>query len=479
MAQTALIAGVLGLPVAVAIWLVLIEHGPPSRIRWAVSLTAGGTALCALSLLPFAGQDLTTPLTWLPTAGPMHLSLATTSLLAITATALAAVVVYVVGTPIAAGPNAPYGGALVLIALAAGNLAFLSGHFLLRYVALEIVGLCIAAAPLLKGSNRERFVHAGWVYLLLRFGDAGLLTAILLLGAETGTFEIGAALEAAATLPAPMRLWVSLGFFVAVAVKVGVWPFYAWIDSGRRLARSTYTWLYATLMPNLGFYLLYRVAALPLKTRPLYGALLAFGVGAGMLTLFTLTQRPSPVHLPARSTALLGTVIWCAALLGGGKLAWWGLLGLTVVRLPLYLGFPRREEPLADIQVTPRWGQWDRNFERFAERLRDEVETGVLDRGPDILAGGLAKTAKSLHATVEVGILERSLDAMASGLTATTEHLHTAVEKQSLEGLLRSIVRKVLQGSHQLQAWHTGRLRANLWWVVLCLVLAIGLVLAY
>ena len=181
MMMLGLLTGVLGLPVAIAILLILTEHGPPARVRWAVSLTAGVTALCALGLLPFAGQVPPLTLTWLPTAGPMRLSLATTSLFAITATAAAAVVVYGVGSSIDLGPRASYQGALTLVALAAGNLAFLSGHFLLRYLALEIVGLCVGAAPLLESGGRERFVHAGWVYLLLRFGDAGLLTAILLL----------------------------------------------------------------------------------------------------------------------------------------------------------------------------------------------------------------------------------------------------------------------------------------------------------
>ena len=477
--SNALILGVLALPLAAAIGLILTDLSPPDHIQWVVSLTAGLTAFCALGLLPFTGEVLPFTLTWIPTVGPMSLSLATTSLFAITATAAAAVVIYLVGGITGLGPRPSYSGALVLIALAASNLTFLSGHFLLRYVALEIVGLCIAAAPMLEGNGRERFVHAGWIYLLLRFGDAALLSAILLLGARSGTFEIGAALEAVSTLSEPAQLWISLGFFLAIAVKIGVWPFYAWIDSGRSLTRSTYAWLYATLMPNLGFYLLYRVAALPLRIRPLYSGLLAFGVGAGMLTLFTLTQRPSPVRFPARSTALLGAVIWCAALLVDGELAWWGLLALTAIRLPLHLILPRQEELVTDVQVPPSWERWNQNIEQLAERLRDEVETGVLDRGPNVLAGGLSKTAKNLHATVEVGILERSLDIIAAGLTATTERLHMTVEQQGLEGLLRGTVRKVLQGSRQLQSWHTGRLRANLWWVVLCLILAIGMVLAY
>ncbi len=455
MVQTALILGVLGLPVVVAIWLALNESGPPDRVRGAISLTAGVTALCALGLLLlFAEQTPPFTFTWLPTAGPMRLSLATTSLYAVIATAIAVAIIYLIGSAANVGPRPAYSGALALIALAAGNLAFLSAHFLLRYIALEVVGLCIAAAPLLEEGGRERFVHAGWVYLLLRFGDAGLLTAILLLGAKTGAFEISAALEAITTLPASIQVWINLGFFLAVAVKIGVWPFYAWIDSGRRLARNTSMWLYATLMPNLGLYLLYRVAALPMllpeTARPLHTIFLIFGVGAGMLTLFALTQRPSAVRFPARSVALLSTLLWCAALLGGGKVAWWGLLALSLIRLPIYLALPHKEED--DLEApAPRWERWDQQIEHVAHRIRDDVES-VLDRGLDVIAGGVS---------------------------AAAHYLYTVIEEQSLEGLLREIVRKTLQAGRGLQSWHTGRLRANLWWVILCLVLALGFALGY
>lgn len=479
MMMLGLLTGVLGLPVAIAILLILTEHGPPARVRWAVSLTAGVTALCALGLLPFAGQVPPLTLTWLPTAGPMRLSLATTSLFAITATAAAAVVAYLWGADTASGPTSTYHGALTLIALAAGNLAFLSGHFLLRYLALELVGLCVGAAPLLENGGRERFVHAGWVYLLLRFGDAGLLAAILLLGAETGTFQITAALEAATTLPTSGRIWIGLGFFLAVAVKVGLWPFQAWIDSGRRLARSSYAWLYATLMPNLGLYLLYRVAPLPATLPALRTGLLITGVATGMLTLFVLTQRSSPAQFPARSTALAGAGLWCAALLGGGKLAWWGLLGLTMVRMPFYLILPRRQKLIKASPAGRTWERWDESVSRVAQKLRDDVERSILERGPNVLTDGLSETAKRLHATVEVGIFERGLEVLVAGLAKTTKKIHRSVEEQSLEGLLRRIVRATLRTARQLQTWHTGRLRANLWWVVLCLVLAVGLVLAY
>ncbi|MBN1261926.1 MAG: hypothetical protein JXB35_14705 [Anaerolineae bacterium] len=480
MAQTALLAGLLGLPVAVAIWLVLTEHGPPGQVRWVVSLTAGATAICALSLLPFAGQIPPPTLTWLPTAGAMRLSLATTNLLATTATASAAVVVYLVGDTKQVESPGPRSGALTLLALAAGNLTFLSGHFLLRYVALEIVGLCIALAPLLERRGPAPFSRAGWVYFLLRFGDAGLLAAILLTGAQSGVYEIQGALEAVHTLSPQTQTWISLGFFLAVAVKVGMWPFHAWIDSGRHLSRSTYTWLYATLMPNLGLYLLYKVAGLPPTAPPLRNGLLVFGVGAGALPLLSILIQPlSRKRLPARSAALLGAILWCLTLLGNDKLAWWGLLALSVIRLPLYLSLSHEEEPTENRQTLTRWVGWNQRGGALVQRLHAGLELGILKRGPEALARGLAKMAEFLHTRVEVKILEQGVDASAAKIVDSAKLLHVAVEQRSLEALLHIAVNKILQLSHRLRDWHTGRLRANLLWVVLCLILAIGLALAY
>jgi hypothetical protein len=181
----------------------------------------------------------------------------------------------------------------------------------------------------------------------------------------------------------------------------------------------------------------------------------------------------------------LATLLWCAALLGDSKLAWWGLLALTLIRLPFYLGLPRREETpeeeatQAKAQPTASWERWDQGMTQLAQRLRGDVEEGVLERGQSALAGGLSETARYLHATIEVGIFERGLEALADGLSRAATYLHTTIEQQSLEGLLREAVRTTRQGSQQMQGWHTGRLRANLWWVILCLVLAIGFAIGY
>jgi formate hydrogenlyase subunit 3/multisubunit Na+/H+ antiporter MnhD subunit len=242
MIHTLLLLGLFVLPIVGGLALIarhiLSTDRGETRTRWGVTLTAGVVAFCAVALR-FMGGDAALALRWLPGTGPMTLSLGSTSLLAAAATAAALGV-----TAAVVEPTSSLVSGTVLLALASGNVAFLSGHFLLRYGALELVGLFIAAAPLLQARNRgdrdsAAGVHAAWVYLLLRLGDAGLLTAILMLWTHTGTLEITPALAGSAALPIGVQAWVAGGFLLAVAVKIGLWPFHAWIHSeGRATDRS-------------------------------------------------------------------------------------------------------------------------------------------------------------------------------------------------------------------------------------------------
>ena len=53
------------------------------------------------------------------------------------------------------------------------------------------------------------------------------------------------------------------------------------------------------------------------------------------------------------------------------------------------------------------------------------------------------------------------------------------MEQGGLEGLLRRTVRALLAGSRWLQRRHTGRLRRNLVWVAVSLVLAIAALVVF
>lgn len=468
MIQTLLLLSLLGLPMVGGVALIAIEARASLRgkvnVQWALWLMTSIAALCALGLR-LIGGDVAVQLTWLPGAGPMTLSLGGSSLLAAAATAIAlAVSVWIVE------PSSGIAGGAILLALAAGNVAFLAGHFLLRYVALEVVGLLIAAAPLIAARQRPAGqpagVHAAWVYLVLRLGDAGMLVAILTLWSQTGSLAIDAALEGGAALTGMPRLWVVGGFLLAVAVKIGLWPFLAWIHSGEALDRLTGTWLYAALMPNLGLYLLYRVTPLAVGVPTLRWGLIAVGIAAGGAALLSAQGRPIRTWRPARVMAIVGAAVWCLALGVHYRIAWWGLMVLSLVRLPLFL---RRG-------AVPAWSSWEiraDGIQHVAQRLHDDVQEGLLERGMGSLATGLGSLAGWLHDHVEEEGLERGLTEGADQTLHAARRLYDKVEQEGLESWLRGLVRGTLHASHHLRVWHGGKLRINLAWVAASLIVAV------
>jgi NADH:ubiquinone oxidoreductase subunit 5 (subunit L)/multisubunit Na+/H+ antiporter MnhA subunit len=187
----------------------------------------------------------------------------------------------------------------------------------------------------------------------------GLLTAILMLWATSGTLDISAALEAGKALD-PARLnWLVAGFLLAVWVKLGGWPLHVWQQAGRQLTLFSHSWLYATLMPNLGLYLLYRVTPLLTLAAPLASAALWIGAATAALgAIIALVEAQTEVtapegvaQAPARERAprfdVRGSLVYLGAAQGGLALVlaasgvktgvWLTLLILTPLRLLLFL----------------------------------------------------------------------------------------------------------------------------------------------
>jgi hypothetical protein len=232
-----------------------------------------------------------------------------------------------------------YADALTLVALAAAAMALLSGHFLLRYAALEIAALCVALAPLaeVRGERSTRLTFL--VYLLLRVGDAGLLSAIVLLWGTAGTLDVGPALAAVSQLPEAAAQVAAAGLLLAMWVKIGAWPFQAWTGVGRRLAPRSQAWLYAIVLPNLGLYLLHRIAPLLADTGPLGSAPLWLGAGGAALAALLALRRGNVGQggsFPHVAAVLGGLAVVAAS----GRLqmvVWLTVLVLTPIRVLLHL----------------------------------------------------------------------------------------------------------------------------------------------
>jgi formate hydrogenlyase subunit 3/multisubunit Na+/H+ antiporter MnhD subunit len=331
-----LLVALFGLPFLTSLVIALFLRRFPRSARGAALFASAATALCATALLPLAGEDPHLVLEWLPGTGPMAFGLGATGLYAALVTTWAAFLA-LLGTTSSDTEVPPLSLALMLSALAAASVAFLTKHFLARYVALEIVALSIALAPLVE-LRGDRGGRGFWlIYVVLRLGDVGLLSAILILFDASGTLEITPALQAADTLAAPGIGWVVFGLLLAVWVKLGNWPLHLWIGWGRSLAANTQAWLFTTVMPNLGVYLLYRITSLLTPNAAVQTLILWLGAGAAMLAVLTaLTRRDLRSALIYIAAARGGLLVFAAAS-GMKVVVWLGLLATTPLQILLFL----------------------------------------------------------------------------------------------------------------------------------------------
>ena len=311
------------------------------RVRFSIAyyvtlMTSSASAISLLMLLPHVDSHAVLSVDWMPGAGTMGVALGATSLWAALVTSVALIVVLLSQASDQRGFPAA-SGVLMLLTLTTANVAFLADHFLARYVALEVVALCVALALLVDARQPTRFRPAWTSYLILRLGDAGLLTAIFVLLRESGTLNIKKALEAGATLEGATLAYAVAGFLLAVWVKLGGWPFHVWSQQGRPASLATRAWLYGTVMPNLGLYLLYRVSALLPLVQPLQQAMLWVGaVGAAVAALIMLTQDDRRTALVYLGAAQAGVAIFAAAS-GVSSAIWLSVVLLTPVRVLLFL----------------------------------------------------------------------------------------------------------------------------------------------
>ena len=333
--MTALTIALVALPLLASIGLMTVaRRARPTMVRRTMIVTCCGILLCAVwvALRP---QDITSPtFQWLPTWHLFGLETGATGLGAILATLVALLLTLIHGD----SDNTRYGvaqSAVLMLALGGANAAFLADHFVLRYAALEIVALSIPLALLAERPQTSSRV-LGSNYILLRFGDAGLLLAILVLNQLTGTAHITSALAAAESLPVHLG-WVAAGFLIAIWVKMGLWPLHIWNLAGRDLSLLSGGWLYAIVAPNLGLYLLYRVTPLLAATEGIRDVAIALAALAALISaLYALLSRDIRA-----SFSYAWSAVGCMAILfactGLKSLVWLYIPALTLIRILLYL----------------------------------------------------------------------------------------------------------------------------------------------
>jgi len=340
-----------GFPLLSGIMLIAVGRSVPKNLRgWAVAGCATVVLCGLLASFFFSGTKVTLFPEWWPNSGELYIKLDLAGLVPAFWTTVSGLIFYVISLKESASRTCARDG-LFLIVLTAANLAFLAGNFVLRYVALEFAALGIAAVLLLETGRQ-----AGQrLYLGLRLGDAGLLVAIMMLYATSDSLEVSEALSQAISLPESTLFWVAIGFLLAVWVKTGNWPLFFWQNAAANsksvLSRA---WFLATVMPNLGFYLLYRTAPLMAQFE-MTGNLISMAAAASALVVVLLGWGKSNYKIGIWLLfSLQGALILFAAVHRLDNLVWTGFLLINLMRFIFFYRaesqlFPKRDVWLANL----------------------------------------------------------------------------------------------------------------------------------
>lgn len=230
----------------------------PVYTRFIFYIHFGIHVICLLTL-PFV-QDVAFPEPVSFFGHPITFTISTTSTMIALLTVTALFLMMLINYAQDRIPLTRFQAATISIALSAGSVAFFSGQFMIRYIALEFVGLMIAVSVLHLWESRFRaFTH---IFVLLRLGDLALLSAILLLAVRAGSLDIASMIETATQLPLPDQAWILGGFIAAILFKLAIFPLDAWWVRFAQETSSLKYWIGTVLMPALGLYLLIRVAPL-------------------------------------------------------------------------------------------------------------------------------------------------------------------------------------------------------------------------
>jgi hypothetical protein len=223
----------------------------------------------------------------------------------------------------------------ISVALAAGCLAFYSAQFMMRYIALEVIGLLVALTAIVSFANLIPF---GVIFLILRLGDLSMLAAILILYQPSRTLDINTMITQAAQMPFNSQAWVLAGFLFAVTVKLALFPMGGWLQIARENKQFITIWISAILMPAMGYYLLFRIASI-IQYQAIFQVVILAGASALLLAIMLVSYlRVIPFTPFMHINGVLSTMaILLAAYLSPVLFALYLLIALSARIALLYL----------------------------------------------------------------------------------------------------------------------------------------------
>lgn len=236
-------------------------------------------------------------ISWLASAGPMCMTSESPPLILIALSVFPLLIfLFLRNSP--KTKTIEYG--LMLIAVSLMQVSLLSGHFMLRYIALEFIGLVVTlAALLLTAPPDRRWTHTKQVFINLRIADLGLLASIFIMHAVSQSFDITQNFTDALSSAPTLQILIALGLLIGIWVKLALPPINQWHIATQSIVSNR--WLLDIWLPLLGAYLLYRSVPLLTSTREaLLPSVLAF-TWASLLFKIVLDRRAANPENPHHS----------------------------------------------------------------------------------------------------------------------------------------------------------------------------------
>ncbi len=307
-------------------------------------------------------------ISWLASAGSMCVTFERSTLILIFLSSLPLLLIFIAGKNTISSA-VEFG--LLLIAFSMMQVALVSEHFMLRYVALEFVGLCItAAALLLTFANENRWNNTKQVFINLRIGDLALLVAIFLMFNLSNSFDISRNFTDALVGASDIQVILSACLLIAVWVKMAIWPLNQWRNATKSVTRSIRTWLFDMCAPMLGAYLLYRsVPLLEIQQRTLFPLILVTAYFAVISFVVRGARRDHLQHIQRSAFQWTSISLVLAGFWIGQEGVW------TYMFLWLFL----RVAYLVWLEI------YSRTESAAAQRIHIEVIHGVLTGGISFL----------------------------------------------------------------------------------------------
>ncbi len=323
---------ILFIPLISGIFIVVYKRINVSQ----VILVEIGLIIASLISLAFLGEKtIFTALTFM--REPIIFSVSNTSLLLYLGNVFALSVLIYRNSKLNRNPISHFQATLLNLSLIFGFVAFMSGQFMIRYIALDLIGLLVAIIVLNSFSDTASFKNFAIIFQVLRLGDLSLLASILLISQYSGTLDISQMIYIASNMRIGPRTWVFMGFLFAILIKLAVWPFDIWLRRAKKSGPGISFWISGFLMPSLGYYLLYRVIPIITSNAAFQYVLLLFGLIFFFFSLFITQLRSGSYDRFNRMGSVSSCFFLLAATFISTRYIGYYLLGLVVYRLLLLI----------------------------------------------------------------------------------------------------------------------------------------------